>query len=63
MLDEIDEVPELPRLDVRLTAVAPGLEAGRSAEDWVRSWNDREGFWTNLRNIEHWLSRAREAST
>jgi hypothetical protein len=63
MLDKIDEIPELPCLHARLTAVVPGPDAGRSAEDWLKSWNDREGYWTNLRNIEHWLSRAREAPT
>lgn len=25
---------------------------------WLHGWHDREGAWTNLRNIEHWLQRA-----
>jgi hypothetical protein len=25
---------------------------------WLRGWHDREGIWTNLRNIEHWIERA-----
>ena len=25
---------------------------------WLRGWHDREGAWTNLRNVEHWMERA-----
>ena len=25
---------------------------------WLRAWDDREGNWTNLRNLEHWIDRA-----
>ena len=25
---------------------------------WLRGWHDREGAWTNLRNIHHWMERA-----
>ena len=24
----------------------------------LRGWHDREGAWTNLRNLEHWIERA-----
>jgi hypothetical protein len=36
-------------------------EHGHTAADlahWLRGWHDREGAWTNLRNIEHWMERA-----
>lgn len=26
--------------------------------DWLLGWHDREGTWTNLRNVEHWIERA-----
>jgi hypothetical protein len=28
-------------------------------ESLLKGWHDREGVWTNLRNIEHWLERSR----
>jgi hypothetical protein len=37
-------------------ALAAGEDAGRGG--WLRGWNDREGVWTNLRNIQHWIERA-----
>jgi hypothetical protein len=37
-------------------AVAVGGDADRAA--WLRGWSDREGIWTNLRNIEYWIARA-----
>jgi hypothetical protein len=43
------------KLAARAAAVAP------SAADparWLHGWNDHEGVWTNLRNIEHWIERA-----
>jgi hypothetical protein len=60
MLDEITEMREPPCLAPQLLATATLLEAEQPPADWLRSWNDREGFWTNLRNIDHWLARARE---
>ena len=42
---------------IALRAMAAGDGPDRSA--WLRGWNDREGDWTNLRNIEHWIDRAR----
>ena len=26
--------------------------------DWLLGWHDREGAWTNLRNVQHWIDRA-----
>lgn len=28
-------------------------------EDWLRFWNDDDTDLSNLRNFEHWMSRAR----
>lgn len=30
-------------------------------EDWLRYWNDEDTDLGNLRNFEHWMSRARRA--
>lgn len=30
-------------------------------EDWLRYWNDEDTDLGNLRNFEHWISRARPA--
>lgn len=32
-------------------------------EDWLRFWNDDDTDLGNLRNFEHWISRARPEST
>ena len=42
---------------IALRAMAAGDRTDHAA--WLRGWNDREGDWTNLRNIEHWIDRAR----
>jgi hypothetical protein len=26
---------------------------------WLHGWHDREGAWTHLGNLEHWIGRAR----
>jgi hypothetical protein len=36
-------------------------ERGQPSADvagWLLSWHDREGAWTNLRNVEHWIEYA-----
>ena len=36
-------------------------ERGHSPTDltrWFATWHDREGAWTNLRNLEHWIERS-----
>jgi hypothetical protein len=30
-------------------------------EDWLRYWNDSDTDLTNLRNLDHWMSRTRKA--
>ena len=32
--------------------------AGGDSPNWLHSWHDRDGTWSNLRNIEHWIGRA-----
>jgi hypothetical protein len=57
--DHIDPAPhpgEFARiLAARAAAVAPSSAAPAR---WLSGWDDREGVWTNLRNIEHWIERA-----
>ena len=61
MLEEtLDPRPE-PDLFARLIS-ARAADRGHDAADlahWLRGWHDREGAWTNLRNLEHWMERAR----
>jgi hypothetical protein len=57
--DALDPRPR-PEPFARLIAERAAAR-GRSAADpvhWLRGWHDREGAWTNLRNIEHWIDRA-----
>lgn len=60
MLDEtLDPRPQPDRFAQRVAARA--AEYGYTTADlerWLRGWHDREGAWTNLRNLEHWVMRA-----
>ena len=57
----------LTNLYTRLREQRPqGVPAGRTwpeepprLEDWLNYWNDDDTDLGNLRNFEHWLSRAR----
>jgi hypothetical protein len=57
--DKLDPRPMPDRfarvIAARAAATEPGVDGPLS---WLRSWHDREGTWTNLRNIEHWIERA-----
>jgi len=59
----IEEHTELRNLSDALRRVAAGTpDTQRDAlylESLLKGWHDREGVWTNLRNIEHWLERSR----
>jgi hypothetical protein len=57
--EKLDPRPD-PDQFVRALAAraAEGGPAGVDPTSWLRSWNDREDAWTNLRNLEHWLARA-----
>jgi hypothetical protein len=60
MLDETLDPRPQPELFARLIA-ARAAERGHDPGDltrWLRGWHDREGTWTNLRNLEHWIERA-----
>jgi hypothetical protein len=57
--DTLDPRPpsgELVRLVEELASGRgrPAAEVG----DWLLGWHDREGTWTNLRNVEHWVERS-----
>jgi hypothetical protein len=57
--DTLDPRPQ-PEPFARLIAER-AAERGHTPADlvhWLRGWHDREGAWTNLRNIEHWMERA-----
>jgi len=57
--EKLDPRPD-PDQFVRALAAraAEGGPAGVDPTSWLRSWNDREDAWTNLRNLEHWMARA-----
>lgn len=57
--DTLDPRPQSDQYARRLAACASALDDDHAMEDWLRGWNDRENIWTNLRNIEHWIGRAR----
>jgi hypothetical protein len=57
--DSLDPRPlseELARLIEELAngCGRPAAEVG----DWLLCWHDREGAWTNLRNVAHWIEHA-----
>ena len=56
--ETLDPRPEPVQFANRIAARA--LSAGDTTDHagWLRGWHDREGIWTNLRNIEHWIDRA-----
>lgn len=57
-----DKLDPRPLPDQFARAVAARAAAVRPADAdplrWLQGWHDREGVWTNLRNIEHWMDRA-----
>jgi hypothetical protein len=58
--DTLDPRPP-PDLFARAIA-ARAVEHGHSAADlarWLGAWHDRQGAWTTLRNLEHWIERSR----
>lgn len=60
MLEETLYPRPEPDLFARLIA-ARAADHGHDPADlahWLRGWHDREGAWTNLRNVEHWMERA-----
>lgn len=62
---EGSRVDALTNLYERLRAQAPagtGVEPP-SYEQWLQYWNDEETEIGNLRNFQHWLSRALDTST
>jgi hypothetical protein len=55
-LDPAHDPGEFARvLATRAAAAGP---ADVDPARWLRGWHDREGVWTNLRNIEYWIERA-----
>ncbi|MGB5104074.1 MAG: hypothetical protein WBO04_12280 [Steroidobacteraceae bacterium] len=60
MLEEtLDPRPHPDQFARRLAACSRDAGDPRAMEDWLRNWNDREGPWANLRNLQHWIDRAR----
>jgi len=54
--DAIDPNPD-PAPFNRLLALAAQSLDSRTAESWSQCWHDREGYWTRMRTLEHWLQR------
>ena len=54
--DSIDPNPD-PAPFTRVLALAARTVEARPAEAWSRCWHDREGYWSCLRTLEHWLQR------
>ena len=42
----------------RLLALAARKLDKRSTYEWAHAWHDREGYWTQLRTIGHWVQRS-----
>jgi hypothetical protein len=59
--DSIDPQPAHEQFARFLGAqtIAQGAIRG-DTEAWARNWNDQESIWGNLRDIRHWIDRARQ---
>jgi hypothetical protein len=57
--DALDHRPQPDRFALQLAACVPDPNERRAAKQWLRGSNDRANIWTNLRDIEHWIDRAR----
>lgn len=58
LYDRLRQQPTLPGQAGRAWPDEPPL-----LEDWLRFWNDEDTDLGNLRNFEHWMSRARPQRT
>lgn len=56
--DELDPRPSPDLFARTLAARAAASAGGPDPARWLVGWHDREGIWTNLRNMEHWIERA-----
>jgi len=56
--DKLDPRPSPDPFARALAARIAALPGDPQPARWLRGWNDREGVWTNLRNVEHWIERA-----
>jgi hypothetical protein len=56
--EQLDPRPQPEQFARIIAARAIAAGSGTDRLAWLRGWNDREGDWTNLRNIEHWIDRA-----
>jgi hypothetical protein len=55
--EKLDPRPAPDQFARVLAARAAASPARAAPQDWLRGWHDREGIWTNLRNVEHWIAR------
>ena len=63
MLEEsLDPNPD-PAPYARLLALAAQTLDQRSTYEWAHAWHEREGYWTQLRTLGHWLKRSETAPT
>jgi len=60
MIDDADELPPLTDDFAQfLGAGTRDSQPPRLLEACLNSWNDHEGLWTNVRNLQHWIECAR----
>ena len=68
--DEAKELVSSAQEQVSAKAHALGGEANlkvrykldqRSTYEWAHAWHEREGYWTQLRTLGHWLQRSETA--
>ena len=59
MTDEkLDPRPSPAPFARALAARAAAAPQGPDPARWLRGWRGREGAWTSLRPVEHWIGRA-----
>jgi hypothetical protein len=56
--DTLEPGPQPDQFASSIAERARAIDGGADPAAWMRGWHDREGIWTNLRNIEHWMARA-----
>jgi len=56
--DRLDPRPSPDPFARALAARAAAAPRSPDPACWLRGWHGREGVWTRLRQVEHWIGRA-----